>query len=1320
MIARLLKKSLVANRFEIERLAGTGGMGSVYQARDRYSGEFVALKLLHPAGVSASEVDRFAREALVLEQLHHPGIVAHVAHGQTPDGQLFLAMQWLEGEDLAERLRRGPMAICDSLLLVRHVAEALAVAHKHGVIHRDLKPANLFLPDSRTERVTVLDFGIAQQVTRSHAVTRTGMVVGTPQYMAPEQARGERDLSPAADLFSLGCVLYECLCGAPPFVGEHVAAVLMRILHEEPPWLSDSGSTAPPPLLALLGKLLAKDPARRPESADKLIEEIDALGLLGEDLRHTLAQTAVGGGQPAFSDDEQALFCVILASAPSSTAPPTLAADGLGLAEKERREELSRTLRGLGASVEWLFDGSLLAMLSGAGSATDQAIQAARAALILKEAWSDAEVALATGRAAVHAALPVGEAADRAARLLRGHTDTSAAAPATPQPAAGVWLDELSAGLLQRRFALVTISGTVLLSGEELSEDESRPLLGRPTPCVGREQELGVLDALLTGCIEESEAQAVLITAPPGVGKSRLRHELMRRLAGRAEAVSVLIGWGEQMTAGSPYAMLSRALKKLCAIQGGEPLAVQRERLAQRLGLHLPAELQRHTIDFLGELCGIPCAAAESALLRAARSDPKIMSDQFAEAFIALLRAECAVAPVLLVFEDLHWGDAMTVKLLTTALRDLDDQPLMIAALARPEVHELFPKLWAGCRLRELTLRGLSRKASERLVQQVLGKQVSKEELARIVELAAGNALFLEELIRAQAEGKGAALPETVLAILQARIGRLDSPARRVLRAASIFGLTFWRGGIARLMQSERSKYPIDAALSQLVESELIEVHGGSRFAGEPEYGFRHALIREAAYGLLTQDDRALGHRLAGDYLDDAGEPDALILAEHFERGQLPERAAGYYLRAGSQSFEHDDLAGALLRAERGINCEAQGETLGNLQALAAMAHCWRSDIASGYRMSVAALPLIRRTSRWECIVLFHGTWSSLVLGREDDFVAMATQLVAAQPDAGARRDYLLWCPLAASLLTSYGRRELARDLLARVSDLLADEVEVDPNLLGAQAVGRSDYVRAFERRPFEPLLLTRDAVKAFEQIGDRRNLVTAQSRLGQAQSELGDPDAAEQTLRGAVALAERIRVPFALLQAELHLAALFCKSPAADQRAEAVAIATKVLGTQGVGLGYCGWARGILAQVLLHDGDCLSAERESRAALELCRHVPLRRLWVLTLLIRSLLFRSQPEEARALAAEIPAAIARLGGGGYVEIDAYLTSAQAAQAAGAADEAHSVLRQTLSQLKLRADSIPDPDWRTRYLTRVSENERAACLAREWLGEAIVI
>src|SRR5262245_14267032 len=210
----------IGDRFEVVVPAGAGGAGTVYRARDLLSGGLVALKFLHEQEVSDAE--RFAREAIVLAELSHPGIVRYVAHGETRDGLLYLAMEWLEGETLAARLARSPLTLDETVTLGLRVAESLAAAHGRGVVHRDIKPSNLLLADGSLERVKLLDFGLARRAWDSHGPTQPGALMGTPGYMAPEQASGWRDVSPATDVFSLGAVLYECLAGEPPFMGQHI------------------------------------------------------------------------------------------------------------------------------------------------------------------------------------------------------------------------------------------------------------------------------------------------------------------------------------------------------------------------------------------------------------------------------------------------------------------------------------------------------------------------------------------------------------------------------------------------------------------------------------------------------------------------------------------------------------------------------------------------------------------------------------------------------------------------------------------------------------------------------------------------------------------------------------------------------------------------------------------------------------------------------------------------------------------------------------------------------------------------------------------
>jgi serine/threonine protein kinase len=265
---------LVGDRFRIERLAGRGGMGSVYRAEDLRTGTHAAVKVTGRQTVAVRE--RFLREAAVLAELSHPRIVRYVAQGLTPQGCPFLAMDWLDGEDLCERLARKGLDAVESLAVVRRACEGLAVAHARGVVHRDIKPSNLFLVGGDPAGTKVIDFGVARVEAAVTTLTRPGTSLGTAGYMSPEQAMEAADVDARADVFALGCVLYECLTGRPAF-GGRPAAVIVKLLRDNPRRPSELVPDLDASVDALVARLLAKDREARPRDAAEVLRELDAL-----------------------------------------------------------------------------------------------------------------------------------------------------------------------------------------------------------------------------------------------------------------------------------------------------------------------------------------------------------------------------------------------------------------------------------------------------------------------------------------------------------------------------------------------------------------------------------------------------------------------------------------------------------------------------------------------------------------------------------------------------------------------------------------------------------------------------------------------------------------------------------------------------------------------------------------------------------------------------------------------------------------------------------------------------------------------------------
>jgi serine/threonine-protein kinase len=265
---------------------GEGGMGVVYLAQHVTLGKKAAIKVLRPALSSNQDiVSRFFNEARAVTAVRNPGIVDVYDFGFLEDRTAYIIMEYLEGESLAARLRRNRPAIPWTLTVVRAIARALQAAHEHGIVHRDLKPDNVFLvPDADLpagERVKLLDFGIAKL---THGVgdashTTTGTVMGTPTYMAPEQCRGAGAVDQRADLYSLGCVAYEMLCGQPPFVADGPGDVIARHLYFEPQPPRSRRAEIPDELEAIVLRLLKKEPRARYSTAADLVRAIDQLSV---------------------------------------------------------------------------------------------------------------------------------------------------------------------------------------------------------------------------------------------------------------------------------------------------------------------------------------------------------------------------------------------------------------------------------------------------------------------------------------------------------------------------------------------------------------------------------------------------------------------------------------------------------------------------------------------------------------------------------------------------------------------------------------------------------------------------------------------------------------------------------------------------------------------------------------------------------------------------------------------------------------------------------------------------------------------------------
>jgi tetratricopeptide (TPR) repeat protein len=1271
---------VLSGRFVVECLTGSGGMGAIYRGKDLRTEQPVAIKVM--ASLGAGDANRFGQEAVVLADLSHASIVRYIAHGATPQGTPFLAMEWLEGEDLAERLARSPLTVEDSLSLVRRACEGLAVAHTRGIVHRDLKPSNLFLVDRDPASLKLIDFGIARMEARVQALTRTGVLLGTVGYMAPEQAMGASDLDARADVFALGCVLYECLTGRPAFRGQHAVAVLAKVLRDEPPRISEARPDLGVAFDALIGRLLAKDRRDRPTEASAVIRALDELG-------------SFDAGVPAsprpgaeLTDSEQRVVTVLLGQpeipveAGAETSAPEAAVGRLvALATR------------FGAQLLPLRGGAMFATLSGSGAATDHAAQAARYALALLELLPGLRIGVATGRAETTDRGPVGEAIDRAAGLV---SDTANHVP-------GVLLDDLTASLLGPQFDTAPVGSDRALLSERGGFEAPRLLMGKPMPCIGREKELGTLQLTLDECVRDQVARAVLVTAAPGMGKSRLASEFVAGVRAGG-AARVLVARADPMAARSALALVQELIRGAIGLRIDDSPAVKWERLREHLRSTLAADAIDRVAEFLGETVGISTGVTPSPVLRAARNDAAVMHEQTRRAFEAWIDAESALGPLVILLEDLHWGDAPSVAHLDEMQRRLAERPLMVLALGRPEVHERFPALWRAAALQEIRLGGLTRRAAERLALAALGHDADRAIVSRIVEQADGNAFYLEELIRRVAEGS-TDLPETVLVMVQSRLERLEPDARRVLRAASTYGATCWTGGvIAMLGDAVRT----GSWLEVLADREILVRSREARFPGEREYTFRHALLREGAYAMLTDNDRQSAHRSAGHWLELSGEKDPWIVADHFERGSERAKAISWMVRAALRAMERGDFAGAGALSYRGKSLGAAGQDRGALLVAQAVNQAWSGQcVAELLEEAVRLLPE-GTTFWWSAVGLL--IWEVARAGRPASATPYIQMALTAPLGATLSGPHGQTLTVSCFGLWVVGRADIAAALIQRFERVALADPSCDPVVLGWVRIAHSIVLPMHSARPEGILAHAEEGLGIMQDAGAVLGVLVASLRLGTIlHFSFGATDDAELALKRCLGLARQAGNRIMEGTAQLVLASL----DIARGRTEAALTVLRPF-ELSVDASVSQRARVFSAQAY-------ARERRWDMALERALeggHAQTPWIRQLSRVVLASIYLAQQRPAEALAA-LDRAAAEPPHGAQEILEPYLLVARAEtlHSLGQHDAAHALVHDLRDRLLQTAATFENRALSHSFLTNIEPHARALALAAKWSHQA---
>jgi serine/threonine protein kinase/tetratricopeptide (TPR) repeat protein len=968
--------------YRVLKVLGQGGMGVVLLAEDTHLRRRVALKVIRPeVGQTPANRERFLREARAMAQVRSDHVVTVYQVGQADD-VCFLAMELLEGEPLDRWLERVAHPPFDEVLRIgREIAIALAAAHDRGLIHRDVKPANVWL-EAPTRRVKLLDFGLARTQFNDARITSPGIVVGTPMYMAPEQAQGE-PLDDRSDLFSLGCVLYEMLTGRPPFDGANTLAVLAAVITNTPPPADHFNPAIPAGVTDLLTRLLAKDPASRPAPAETVAEALQGLRQVGARAAGRPRDTRITPPGPAAAPDEllwsgaqpQSTSASAETQAPSTAWPEssgtarrraraaerrqvTVLVGGwdffesdayLGL-ETEDQAHVLRTFQQACERVVRSFDGAvvqcneqgLIACFGYPMAYEDAAARAARAGLRLLEEVTtprglprEAAGTRAKSWIGLHTGSAIVEVKEDAVSLVGDVRNVAVRLKDVADPGAVVCTDA-TRRLFRGQFQCTALGDRTLkgvnrpvpLFRVERGAAAGSLLDLAPTelsPLTGRDQEISLLRDRWERAREEM-GQVVLLIGEPGLGKSRLVHALKDHVLGQTaegEADAPVIEWRcsqhFQNTGLHPaIGYHERAL----GFRPEEPPADRFDRLLSRVakyGLDRP-----EMVPLWAALLSLPMPDRYPPL----GLPPARLREETFRLMQEWLHVLATRGPVLFVVEDLHWCDASTLEFLGQFLAEFQHDPVLAVFTFRPE----FRPPWAAVdHQTSLALTRLTRRQVGDLVRKRAGEEVSDAIVEQVYDRAGGIPLFVEEFTKMVQDGDregsggghgpaglGHEIPSTLQDLVMARLDRTEG-GRELAQLGAVLGREFSHEVLAAVAGLDEST--LKEELARLAKADILYAKGRPPRC---TYTFKHALLEDALYNALVKAKRQEYHRRVGEVLESqfpqtaATQPE--LLGRHFTEAGLAEKAVGYWLKAGQRSRDRSAFTEAIGHLTRGLS----------------------------------------------------------------------------------------------------------------------------------------------------------------------------------------------------------------------------------------------------------------------------------------------------------------------------------------------------------------------------------------------------------------
>ncbi|HKO52623.1 MAG TPA: TOMM system kinase/cyclase fusion protein [Polyangiaceae bacterium] len=1043
---------------------GQGGFAQVFRAKHEQTDRLVALKVLHYRSAFDDEARerhraRFWRETALCADLHHPNIVSLVDRGQTADGELFAAYDFIPGETLRQVLdRRGPLPPAEAAELMGQILDAIACAHASGVVHRDLKPENIMVSQTGAKQhAVVLDFGIGAftepECEQREQLTLSTESVGTPGYASPEQLRGERP-TPRSDIYAWGLVFLECLTGQPAIQGQTAAEIVQRQL--------DTTEVPLPPTLighelgALLRRAVRKAAAQRAASASALLGELSGLnlarlvGTLESLPAPNAAQTPIARTEEALSPHWDALIRHERRQLTVVMLDVEIAAVADMDQEQEELEQLQQDLLNRahdvidrwGGWVAGSLTGRMLSYFGYPYALQDDVRRAARAALEFLEASKQSQMVdgQPNARLIFRAAVDTGRVIVTSTGPQDGMTQSATRRLLDAAEGGQLRVGKAAARLLTR-WSELQIQPSKLDEGSPVSLVVQRGCAGA-SHLWGRKRELEYLGARLSKAIS-GQRSWILLQGDAGVGKSALLRELRRQPSENGLVLEARCLPEQRNTALFPLLESLRTAARTSPAGMERPLEVGLHEIVDEAGHNA-----RTLVPILLNWMGLPPPQDYPQPLESPDRQRALLREFLVDRFVG----RPSDGPRLLLLEDIHWADALTVQLLGEAIESNSNSGSLVVMTSRME----FDPQWAVGRYELLPLGGLDAAGAAALAAGLLGAPLSETALATVMERTAGVPLFIEELLTSlrdqqillntlgvfelDARADAAAVPATLRDLLTEKLDHLGA-ARETIALAATLGPEIPVLILQAL--SDRSPDQVAADISAAREKNLIVATPSDD--GEA-FSFRHALIQECAYELVLPSLRARVHSRIADLLSEgfpnSGLSKPALLARHFALGKRMPEAVAQGTRAARAAIS------------RAANQEASAHATSVLD--------WAAELPAAERVDAQ---LAANGVLVQALMAMRGWADSLVKERVD----FSRQLV----DQSANRDLLTESRVA--LMTYHyvasNRSELARlssdfhvAALARADDELLAPANTFMGLVAHGAGQYNDAAAKFEQ----------------------------------------------------------------------------------------------------------------------------------------------------------------------------------------------------------------------------------------------------------------